>query len=125
MRWEVCDDIKTSPVTTLKQPLHKCVVMFLCCSLLLSLATCWETLWKPIWKIKTTRWEYHGGSNFWNIKNKKTYNRLEINFEIIFENKSRFGLILNLKPKVIIKVGLVRPKTIGQKIKSNPITSYF
>jgi hypothetical protein len=71
MRWEVCNDIKTSIVTTLKQPLHKYVVMFLCCSLLLSLATYWETLWKSIGKLKKTRWEYNGGSNFWNIKNLK------------------------------------------------------
>ncbi len=23
------------------------------------------------WEAKKPRWEYHGGSNFWNIKNKK------------------------------------------------------
>ncbi len=56
-------------------------------------------------------------------KFKKTYNQLEINFGIIFESKLRVDLSLNLKPKVLIKVGLVRPIIVGRKIKSKPITS--
>ncbi len=63
------------------------------------------------------------GAIFGTSKIKKTYNQLEINFGIIFENKLRFDLSLNLKPKVLIKVGLAKPRIVGQIIKSNPITS--
>lgn len=63
------------------------------------------------------------GAIFGTSKILKTYNQLEINFGFIFENKLRVDLSLNLKPKVLIKVGLVRPTTVGQKIKSSPIIS--
>jgi hypothetical protein len=63
------------------------------------------------------------GAIFGTSKILKTYNQLEIYFGIIFENKLRVDLSLNLKPKVLIKVGLVRPTTVDQKIKSSPITS--
>jgi hypothetical protein len=67
------------------------------------------------WEAKKLDGNTMVGAVFGTLKIKKTYNQLEINFGIIFENKLRVDLSLNLKPKVLIKVGLVRPRTVGQK----------
>ncbi len=56
-------------------------------------------------------WEFGG-----NTKIPKNKNCLKFNFEIILMNKSEPVPALNLKPEVFISVGLVRPKTVGQKI---------
>ncbi len=55
-------------------------------------------------------WEFGG-----NAKIPKNENCLKFNFEIILTNKPEPVPTLKLKPEVLISVGPVRPKTVGQK----------